>query len=151
MATKETEEKKEMKRRRPVCVLCVPVCNNMAAMRFFGSIHGTPETFAAAIGLAPESIDDRRDPAGAIAAVAKIVVSKTADEWRPVFAKADSCVTIMASLEEALRDPHFVDRGLFAHKLAGPTGQTMPALPVPIAPQFRDGAGSVKPVPTLGG
>ena len=50
MATKETEEKKEKKRRRPVCVLCVPVCNNMAAMRFFGSIHGTPETFAAAIG-----------------------------------------------------------------------------------------------------
>ena len=108
-------------------------------------------TFAAAIGLTPEFIDDRRDPAAAIAAVAKIVVSRTADEWRPVFAKADSCVTIMASLEEALRDPHFVDRGLFAHKLSGPTGQTMPALPVPIVPQFRDGAGSVKPVPILGG
>ena len=107
-------------------------------------------TFAAAIGLAPESIDDRRDPAGAIAAVAKIVVSKTADEWRPVFAKADSCVTIMASLEEALRDPHFTGRGLFAHKVAGPSGKTMPALPVPIDPQFRCEPGVLKAVPKLG-
>ncbi len=43
--------------------------------------------------------------------------------------------------EEALRDPHFVERGLFAHQVAGPTGATMPALPVPIDPQFRGDAG----------
>ena len=47
----------------------------------------------------------------------------------------------MATLEEALRDPHFVARGLFAHQVAGPTGATMPALPVPIDPQFRDDIG----------
>ena len=107
--------------------------------------------FAAAIGLAPEFVDDRRDPAAAIAAVATIVGQKTANEWQPVFAKADCCVTIMASLEEALRDPHFVERRLFAHIISGPTGATMPALPVPIAPGFRDKAGIVKPVPKLGG
>jgi len=107
--------------------------------------------FTAAIGLAPEFVDDRRDPAAAIAAVATIVGQKTADEWRPVFANADCCVTIMVSLEEALRDPHFVERGLFAHTISGPTEATMPALPVPIAPGFRDKPGTVKPVPKLGG
>ena len=39
--------------------------------------------------------------------------------WRPKFAAADCCVTIMASLEEALDDPHFVERGLFAHQVTG--------------------------------
>ena len=41
------------------------------------------------------------------------------------------------TLEEALRDPHFVGRGLFAHRVAGASGETMPALPLPIAPEFR--------------
>jgi crotonobetainyl-CoA:carnitine CoA-transferase CaiB-like acyl-CoA transferase len=96
-------------------------------------------------------IDDRRDPAASRAAVAAIIAGKSADEWRPVLAAADCCVTIMASLQEALGDPHFVARGLFAHTVAGPTGATMPALPVPIDPVFRAPAGTVKAVPKLGG
>ena len=107
-------------------------------------------TFTAAIGLAPEFIDDRHDPQAAIAAVANVIRQKTASEWQPVFAKADCCVNIMASLEEALCDPHFVERGLFARKVVGPTGATMPALPVPIDPQFRDSSGAAKGVPKLG-
>ena len=81
------------------------------------------EPFTATIGLAPEFVDDRRDPAATKAAVATIIAGRTAEEWRPVFAAADCCVTIMATLEEALRDPHFVERGLFAHQVAGPTGR----------------------------
>ena len=107
--------------------------------------------FTAAIGLGPEFVDDRRDPKAAIAAVAAIIVAKNADDWRPVFAKADCCVTIMATLEEAMRDPHFVARGLFDHKVAGPTGVTMAALPVPIDLAFRAPAGTVKAMPKLGG
>ena len=87
-----------------------------------------------AIGLAPSSPTTRRDPAATKAAVAEIIAGKTADEWRPVLAAADCCATIVATLEEALRDPHFVERGLFAHQVAGATGATMPALPVPIDP-----------------
>jgi alpha-methylacyl-CoA racemase len=108
------------------------------------------QAFVTAIGLAPEFADDARDPSASKAAVASIVAGKTAAEWRPVFAAADCCVTIMATLEEALADPHFVERGLFAHKV-GRSGATMAALPVPIAPAFRDGPGKVKPVPKLGG
>jgi crotonobetainyl-CoA:carnitine CoA-transferase CaiB-like acyl-CoA transferase len=107
------------------------------------------EPFASAIGLGAQFIDDSRDPAATKAAVGAIVAGRTADEWRPVFAAADCCVTIMATMEEALSDPHFVERGLFAHKVAGPTGATMPALPVPIDPQFRDDPAAAKAVPRL--
>jgi crotonobetainyl-CoA:carnitine CoA-transferase CaiB-like acyl-CoA transferase len=109
------------------------------------------DAFTAAIGLAPEFADDRRDPAATKAAVATIIARRSAEEWRPLLAAADCCVTIMATLEEALRDPHFIQRRLFAHEVAGPTGATMPALPVPIDPQFRVDAGTTKAVPKLGG
>lgn len=107
------------------------------------------EPFTAAIGLAPEFVDDRRDPMATRDAVAAIIAGRTADEWRPVFAKADCCVTVMASLEEALRDPHFQARGLFAHTVTGPGGAAMPALPVPIDAAFREPAGTAKAVPKL--
>ena len=42
-----------------------------------------------------------------------------------------------------------VARGLFAHQVAGPTGATMPALPVPIDPQFRAEPRVAKAVPKL--
>ena len=109
------------------------------------------EIFTAVIGLASGFIDDRRNPAATRTAVAAIIAGRTADEWRSLFATADCCVTIMATLEEALRDPHFVERGLFAHRVAGPTGATMPALPVPIDPTFRDDPAMVKAMPKLGG
>jgi crotonobetainyl-CoA:carnitine CoA-transferase CaiB-like acyl-CoA transferase len=108
------------------------------------------EAFAAAIGLDAKFIDDKRDPAAAKAAVAAIVVERTGREWQPVLAAADCCVTVMATLEEALHDPHFIARGLFAHKVSGPTGATMTALPVPIDPQFREPPDVVKAVPKLG-
>jgi crotonobetainyl-CoA:carnitine CoA-transferase CaiB-like acyl-CoA transferase len=44
----------------------------------------------------------------------------------------------VASLEEAVRDPHFVGRGLFASVLGDGAGRSIPALPVPLAPVFRE-------------
>ena len=55
----------------------------------------------------------------------------------------------MASLEDALHDPHFVERGLFLHRVTAPGGAAMPALPMPIAATLRDAAG-VKASPRLG-
>ena len=101
-------------------------------------------SFTAAIGLAPEFVDDKKGIAATKNAVAKIIASRNADEWRPVFAKADCCVTIVAPLSDAVRDPHFVDRGLFAHRLEAQSGAAMPALPVPIAPVFREKPGRKK-------
>jgi crotonobetainyl-CoA:carnitine CoA-transferase CaiB-like acyl-CoA transferase len=93
--------------------------------------------FCAAIGLAGPLIDDRQDAAATTAAVAAILASRTAEEWRPLLAAADCCATIVTELEQAVADPHFVGRGLFAHKVVTPNGTAMPALPVPIDPGFR--------------
>lgn len=93
--------------------------------------------FTAAIGLPDEFIDDKRDPQATGAAVAERIAARTAEEWRPVLAAADCCATIVAPLEEAIRDTHFVQRGLFAHQVSLASGKTIPALPLPIAPPFR--------------
>lgn len=94
--------------------------------------------FTAAIGLPAEFIDDRRDATATREAVAKLIAARTADEWRPVLAQADCCATIVTPLEEAMRDPHFVERGQFAHQIKTASGQSLPALPLPIVPQFRN-------------
>ena len=72
--------------------------------------------FTAAIGLAAEFVNDARDPQATRAAVAKLIAAQTSEEWRPIFAAADCCATIVVPLEQAMRDPHFVERGLFAHR-----------------------------------
>ena len=95
--------------------------------------------FCAAIGLAPALTDDRADPPATRAAIAAIIATRTAADWRPILAAADCCATIVASLEEAMRDPHFVERGLFAYEAIGNNGTVITALPLPIAPAFRDG------------
>ena len=105
--------------------------------------------FTAAIGLPTEFANDLGDPAATRDAVAKAIVARNADEWRPILTQADCCATVLVSLQDALRDPHFVGRGLFAHEVASASGKTIPALPVPIAPQFREAPGAKK-APPLG-
>jgi alpha-methylacyl-CoA racemase len=107
-------------------------------------------SFCNTIGLAAPLMNDAADPAATKKAIADIILRETAEHWRPLFAAADCCVTIMACLEEALHDPHFVERGLFAHRIAGGSGATMPALPVPIAASLREPAGTARPAPKLG-
>jgi len=106
--------------------------------------------FCSTIGLADHLVDDGADPAATRAAVAAIIVSQEADHWRPKFAAADCCVTIVSSLEDTIHDPHFIGRGLFARAIATPGGSILPALPVPIAAAFREPPGTVKPIPHLG-
>ncbi|MBI3703380.1 MAG: CoA transferase [Rhizobiales bacterium] len=105
--------------------------------------------FTTAIGLSAEFVNDLHDPKATRAAVAQLIAAQTSEHWQPIFAAADCCVTIVVPLEEAMRDAHFVERGLFAHGIETGTGKTWPALPLPIAPQFRDTPG-VKKAPKLG-
>lgn len=94
------------------------------------------DNFCALIELAPEFKSDERDPAATRRAVAGKIAAKTGDEWRALFAGKDICCSIMASVEDAMRDPHFIARGVFNAKLTA-DGKQMTALPVPVAPQFR--------------
>ena len=93
--------------------------------------------FCKAIGLEAQFVDDFREPAATREAVRKKIASATAAHWKPKLAAADCCATIVRGLEEALADPHFVERGLFARKVGVPGGPPITALPVPIAPQLR--------------
>jgi crotonobetainyl-CoA:carnitine CoA-transferase CaiB-like acyl-CoA transferase len=105
--------------------------------------------FAKAIGLPTLLVDDTQNPKTTRDAVARLIATRTSDEWRPIFDAADCCTTVVTPLEEAMRDPHFVERGLFAHQAATASGKSLPALPLPISPEFRQPPG-VKKAPKIG-
>jgi alpha-methylacyl-CoA racemase len=86
------------------------------------------ESFCAIINV-PASTTD-------IALIKSIIALKPASYWEPLFLKADCCVTIMKTLDEALDDPHFIERGLFTWQ-TDDNGTLRPALPLPICPLFR--------------
>ena len=107
------------------------------------------DRFCALIGLDPTLADDARDPAATIAGVAAILRTRSAAAWGAVFMGEDCCCSVVATVEEALADPHFRARGLFAGGVTNAAGQRLPALPVPVLPAFRRPAGDVA-APGLG-
>src|SRR6478736_5378710 len=55
------------------------------------------EAFTKAIALPEQFVNDMRDPQATREAVAKIIAARTSDEWRPIFAAADCCTTIIVA------------------------------------------------------
>lgn len=94
------------------------------------------DNFCSIIGLAEAMRLSEADEAEAIAAVGKIVATKTAAEWTAIFAGKDVCCSIVASLKDAVADPHVAARGLLSRKISV-DGRSIPALPVPLSDQFR--------------
>lgn len=105
--------------------------------------------FCRVIGLEPEFTDEK-DPAATIARVSEIIRSEDAAHWRARFAGQDCCCSIVQTVQEAMADPHFAARGLFAHKLVNTEGAVIPALPVPIDPAFRASPDVPLAAPVLG-
>jgi len=106
------------------------------------------QRFCELIELPPELRDERAEPEAARRAIAAIIAARPAEHWRGRFDGEDCCCNLVASLEEALADPHFRGRGLFAARIeAG--GQDLPALPVPLAPALRPPA-DAQAAPALG-
>jgi alpha-methylacyl-CoA racemase len=105
-------------------------------------------TFVELIGLQAATLE-RMPAADVTATVASVIAGHTADWWRGKFAGQDVCVARVLSLEEATRDAHFVERGLFERKVSTADGATLTALPVPVAPVFRDNAMTLH-APALG-
>jgi alpha-methylacyl-CoA racemase len=81
--------------------------------------------------------------------VAALIGSESSDVWIERFADVDACTVRIVGLEEAVKDPHFIQRGLFDKKVRMPSGDMMTALPVPIAAAFR-GTDEVRDSPALG-
>ena len=94
--------------------------------------------FCDLIGLEAAARAPAFDPTAAKAAVAARIALRTADEWRALFSGEDVCCSVVVSLEDAVRDPHFRARGLFAAADA--------PLPLPLASYLRvDGDGRAAP------
>jgi alpha-methylacyl-CoA racemase len=108
------------------------------------------EEFCDIIELDAHLRDDRRDPQGAVQRCAEIIAKDTAATWRARFAGRDCCCSIVATIAEALSDPHFKARGVFEHLLANGSGDRIPALPMPVAPCFRGAPGEARAAPALG-
>jgi crotonobetainyl-CoA:carnitine CoA-transferase CaiB-like acyl-CoA transferase len=94
------------------------------------------ETFCELLDVPHALRDDARDPVATYAGVAERVQAKTGEELQALFRGKDVCCAIAVSLEDALRDPHFVIRGVFTHELVA-GGKSIAALPVPIDAHFR--------------
>jgi alpha-methylacyl-CoA racemase len=96
------------------------------------------DTFCDITGLEPALRNDARDPAATIARLREIMAAETAATWSSRFAGRDCCCSVVATIEEASRDAHFMARGLFQHALRGDEDRSIPAMHVPIDSAFRD-------------
>ncbi|MDX1514879.1 MAG: CaiB/BaiF CoA-transferase family protein [Gammaproteobacteria bacterium] len=106
------------------------------------------DNFCDVIGLDEKARDDDADPVATKRAVAEIIAGRSAADWIAAFDGVDACVCIATDLKSAVGDPHFSDRGLFAHRV-GSADSNLVAATVPVAPQFRASPGLV-PFPPLG-
>lgn len=106
------------------------------------------KNFCDMIGLGEALRDDRRDPRATADAVSSLIGARAAAHWEAAFAGKDLCCSVAVTVEEAMRDPHFVARGLFAWGLAA-GGRRIAAVPVPLAPEFRAAPGDLS-YPALG-
>ncbi len=107
------------------------------------------QTFCEIINLPVALRDDAADAEATKAAVAQIIRSEDAATWRERFAGRDACSVVVATLEEAARDPHFVARGLFDHRIKLGASNS-PAMPVPIDAAFRGDKNRALAFPKLG-
>ena len=106
------------------------------------------QRFCQLIDLPAALRDDRRDPAATRVGVARRIGAEPAERWRRLFAGEDVSAAVVATLEDAVADPQIVARGVLAHRLAV-GGRDVPALPIPVATDFRRPA-EIKPAPALG-
>jgi crotonobetainyl-CoA:carnitine CoA-transferase CaiB-like acyl-CoA transferase len=102
------------------------------------------------IGLEERLRDDSVDPVATTGAIRAIIGNRTAEEWEKVFDGKDCATNVVRTLDEAVRNPHFMERGLFDFVLENDAGNRIPALPVPVAPQFRGDRSAAKRAPALG-
>jgi len=92
--------------------------------------------FCELIGLPAEFRGTDADPETVKKVVAGIIADRTAAVWLATFSGYDVCCSIVVSLQEAVADPHFAARGLFAKKVVA-DGKPIPGLPSPVASCFR--------------
>jgi alpha-methylacyl-CoA racemase len=92
------------------------------------------KVFCKVIGLPANLQDDSRDPEATKKGIAACIGARSAADWVKAFEGQDACVALVATLEEAVHSPAFAP--LFATRKAGQNGHFIPAIPLPLAPEF---------------
>jgi alpha-methylacyl-CoA racemase len=96
------------------------------------------QNFCDLLDLEDKLRDDSKDPEATIAAVAERIALHPASHWQERFEGHDVCCSVVRSVREAMEDEHFNSRGLFDRVVeSGTDGRDIPALPVPVMPEFR--------------
>ncbi len=96
------------------------------------------QNFCNLLELEDDLRDDSKDPEATIAAVAERIALHSASHWQERFEGHDVCCSVVRSVREAMGDEHFNSRGLFDRVVeSGTDGHGVPALPVPVMPEFR--------------
>jgi crotonobetainyl-CoA:carnitine CoA-transferase CaiB-like acyl-CoA transferase len=70
---------------------------------------------------------------------------RKAADWERLLAGEDVCVERVRDLAAALEDPHFAARRVFEPSVFLSRGARLPALPLPLAPAFRQQAAARAP------
>ena len=104
--------------------------------------------FCDAIGLPPALRDDSKDAQATRTAVAQIVRKRNAAEWTQRLAGKDVCCNLVRTVEEAMADPQFQERGAFRYRVRSDK-EALPAVSVPICDEFREPE-TGRPYPKLG-
>ncbi|MFN0315492.1 MAG: CaiB/BaiF CoA transferase family protein, partial [Burkholderiales bacterium] len=105
--------------------------------------------FCEVIELPAHLRDDSMDGQATLRAVAELIADRPAAEWMKRFEGRDACCNLVRNVEEALRDPHYRGRGLFAHSVTAANGDELMANCVPFASALREPRTEV-PYPILG-
>lgn len=92
--------------------------------------------------------DDRKDSKATRAAVAERIARHPGAHWVARFGD-NCCCTLVATITEAMDNPHFRTGGLFSRTFRTPGGHEGTALDVPLSPQLRT-AERERPVPAVG-
>jgi crotonobetainyl-CoA:carnitine CoA-transferase CaiB-like acyl-CoA transferase len=104
--------------------------------------------FCEAIALPAALRDDSKDPKATRAAVAEIVCTRTAAQWRQQFDGKDVCCTVVRTLAEAMNDAQFRERGMIRRTVVS-EDDALPAISVPIDEAIRASATELR-YPRLG-
>jgi len=94
------------------------------------------QTLCDLLDISPQDRNDHDNPDHVRACIAAAFRSRTAETWAPLLQEADCCATVLKTIEDAMADPHFRERGLFDFPLDEIAG-FVPALPLPVAAPFR--------------
>lgn len=93
--------------------------------------------------------DNNSDPQMVIDHIQAIIGEHDAKHWQTLFDGQDCCCCVVESLQQALQNPHFAHRGLFASAGDDDMAQA-PTLPVCVVPQFSSRQSEHLSAPQLG-